>query len=112
MRREVERLGDILDAIAAIERYASRGKEAFEEDELIKVWIVYHLQVIGEAVNALPAGTLARYPDISWRNIVDFRNLVVHEYFRVSLNIVWEIVIKELEPLKQTIKIMLIDLEQ
>jgi uncharacterized protein with HEPN domain len=112
MRREVERLRDILDAIAAIERYANRGKEAFEEDELIRVWIVYHLQVIGEAVNALPDGSLARYPDIPWRNIIDFRNLVVHEYFRVSLNIVWEIVVKELKPLKQTVETMLIDLEQ
>jgi uncharacterized protein with HEPN domain len=53
VRREDERLQDILDAIAAVERYASQGKKAFEEQELIQVWIVHHFQIIGEAANAL-----------------------------------------------------------
>ena len=46
MRREVERLQDILDAITAIERYASQGRQAFDEQELIQVWVVHHLQII------------------------------------------------------------------
>ena len=53
MRREAERLQDILDAIAAIERYASLGRQAFDNQELIQIWIVHHLQIIGEATNAL-----------------------------------------------------------
>jgi type I restriction enzyme, R subunit len=44
MRDPKERLRDILDAIARIERYAARGREAFEQDELIQVWIVHHLR--------------------------------------------------------------------
>ena len=46
MRREAERLQDVLDAIGAIERYASRGRQAFDEQELIQIWIVHHLQII------------------------------------------------------------------
>lgn len=46
MRDPKERLRDILDAIARIERYAARGWEAFQQDELIQVWIVYHMQII------------------------------------------------------------------
>ena len=45
-RREAERLQDILDAIAAIERYASQGRQAFDNQELIQIWIVHHLQII------------------------------------------------------------------
>jgi predicted HTH domain antitoxin len=54
MRDPAERLRDILDAIANIERYAARGKQAFESDELIQNWFVRHLQIIGEATYALP----------------------------------------------------------
>jgi len=46
-------LQDILDAIAHIERYAARGRKAFEKDELIQNWFVRHLQIIGEAARAL-----------------------------------------------------------
>ena len=49
MRDERERLQDILDAIAAIEKYAARGRAAFERDELVQTWIVRHVQIIGGA---------------------------------------------------------------
>ena len=53
MRDDTERLRDIQEAIANIERYALRGKQAFDEDELIQTWIVHHLQIIGEASGAM-----------------------------------------------------------
>lgn len=112
MRREDERLQDILDAIAAIERYANHGKTAFEEQELIQVWMVHQLQIIGEAANALSKETLDNYPDTPWKQITGFRNLVVHEYFRVSLNLVWSIVQNNIPPLKLTIERMLEDFNQ
>jgi uncharacterized protein with HEPN domain len=54
VRDPKERLRDILDGIANIERYAARGREAFESDELIQNWFVRHLQIIGEAARGLP----------------------------------------------------------
>jgi uncharacterized protein with HEPN domain len=109
MRREDERLRDILDAISAIERYANHGKAAFDEQELIQVWMIHQLQIIGEAANALSTETLNNYPDIPWKQIIGFRNLVVHEYFRVSLNLVWSIVQTNIPPLKLTIERILED---
>ena len=53
MRDDRERFLDILEAIENIEKYALRGKTAFESDELIQTWIVHHLQIIGEAVRGL-----------------------------------------------------------
>ncbi len=107
MRREDERLRDILEAIEAIDRYAIQGEIAFKEQELIQVWMVHQLQIVGEAVNALSKETLRRYPDIPWVQIIGFRNLVVHEYFRVSPNLVWSIVRNNIPPLKLTIERML-----
>ncbi|WP_292519497.1 HepT-like ribonuclease domain-containing protein [Methanoculleus sp.] len=49
MRDGDERLLDMLEAIEDIERYAVRGREAFLRDELVQVWMVHHLQIIGEA---------------------------------------------------------------
>ena len=53
MRDRQERLRDILEAIERTEKYAARGKAAFDEDELVQVWILHHLQVIGEAARSL-----------------------------------------------------------
>jgi uncharacterized protein with HEPN domain len=45
---------DILEAIERIERHAGKGRAAFDNDELIQVWMVRHLQIIGEAASRLP----------------------------------------------------------
>jgi len=110
LRQEAERLQDILDAIAAIERYASQGRQAFDEQELIQVWVVHHLQIIGEAANALSSDLMNRYSEVPWAQIVAFRNIVVHEYFRVSLNLVWAILQNNLPLLKVMVERMLQEL--
>lgn len=112
MRREAERLQDILEAIAGIERYTNQGWQAFEEQELIQVWVVHHLQIIGEAANALSPDLMNQYAEVPWAQIVAFRNIVVHEYFRVSLNLIWAIAQNNLPPLKVTVERILQDLEE
>ena len=111
MRRTDERLQDIVDAIVAIDRYATRGQEVFEQDELIQVWIAHHLQIIGEAVNALPEDLCNRYSEIPWVRIVGFRNIVVPEYFRLDLNVLWAIGQNSLPPLREVVNRMLIELK-
>jgi uncharacterized protein with HEPN domain len=107
MRRDAERLQDMLDAITAIERYANQGRQAFDEQELIQIWVVHHLQIIGEAANSLSTDLLNQYSDVPWAQIVAFRNIVVHEYFRVSLNLVWEVVQNNLPSLKNSLESIL-----
>ena len=53
MRDDRERLLDILEAIERIEKYTSKGREVFKDDELIQTWVVHHLKIIGEATRAL-----------------------------------------------------------
>lgn len=111
MRRDAERLQDILDAITAIERYANQGKQAFDEQELIQVWVLHHLQIIGEAANSLSDDLVGRSAQVPWAQIVAFRNVVVHEYFQVSLNLVWAIVQNNLPALKHSVEVMLLEFD-
>ena len=103
MRDDKERLRDILEAIEKIEKYAKRGKQIFEREELIQIWIIHHLQIIGEASAAMSQNLIEQYSEVPWKDISDFRNILVHEYFRVDTDIVWIVVEKELPDLKVNI---------
>jgi len=78
MRDPKERLRDILEAIAAIGRYLPRGREAFQQDELLQVWFLRHLQIIGEAARALPEDVRALAPEVEWHKIIGMSNVLVH----------------------------------
>jgi uncharacterized protein with HEPN domain len=107
MRSPQERLLDILEAIARIERYVALGKARFLEDELIQVWIVHHLERIGEAAARLGREFQEAHPQVPWREMVAMRNLLVHEYFSVDLEEVWETVLRDLPLLKAQIQTLL-----
>jgi uncharacterized protein with HEPN domain len=100
MRDDRERLRDIVEAIERIEKYSARGRQAFDGDELIQIWIVHHLQVIGEAARALSAEFIATHTQVPWSKIVGMRNILVHNYFGVDADIVWEAVNRDLPSLK------------
>jgi len=112
MRDPKERLRDILDAITRIERYAARGREAFEQEELIQVWIFHHIQIIGEAAAHLGRDFHDAHPEVSWPQIVAMRNVLVHEYFGVDLGEVWKTVEHDLPDLKAKIEALLRKLEK
>lgn len=103
MRDDRERLRDILEAVERIERYAAKGRDAFERDELIQVWIVHHLQLVGEAARALSEDFRAAHPEIPWSQIVGMRNILVHNYFGIDTEIVWAAVERDLPALKAQI---------
>jgi len=111
MREPKERLRDILDAIANIERYAARGQEAFEQEELIRTWVLYHIQLIGEAAARLGKAFHESHPEIPWAQTVAMRNLLIHEYFGVDLQEVWRTVERDLPVLKHQIEALLQGLE-
>jgi uncharacterized protein with HEPN domain len=104
MRDDRERLLDIQEAIAKVEKYAVRGQQAFEQDELIQTWIVRHLQIIGEAARALSASFQQTHADWSWAPIKGMRNILVHNYFEIDTAIVWSVVEHDLPDLKQKVE--------
>ncbi|OGL58542.1 MAG: nucleotidyltransferase [Candidatus Tectomicrobia bacterium RIFCSPLOWO2_02_FULL_70_19] len=111
MRSPQGRLEDILEAIARVERYAARGKEAFERDELIQNWFVRHLQIIGEAVRALPAEVRDRASGVPWQKIIGMRHILVHNYFGIDTRLVWDAVQRDLPVLKGEVEKLLRQLE-
>jgi uncharacterized protein with HEPN domain len=100
MRNERERLLDILDAIERIEKETAKGHDAFDKSELVQVWMVHHLMIIGEAVRAIDPAFKQKHPAVPWRQIAGMRNIIVHDYFRVNRDIVWETVTKDIPSLK------------
>lgn len=107
MRDASERLRDMLDAMDHIERYAVRGREAFERDELIQNWFVRHLQIIGESARLLPQDLRDQAPDVPWNKIIGMRHILVHSYFSVDTSIVWDVVERELPGLRGQIQALL-----
>ena len=101
-RRPTTRLVvDILERIERIGRFiADFDRESFLRDEKTCDSVVRNLEVIGLAANRLPDAFTASHPEVPWRRIVGLRNRIVHEYFDVDLELVWEIVEAELPGLK------------
>ncbi len=107
MRDPKERLRDILDAIAAIERYLPRGETAFSGDELVQAWFVRNLEIIGEAARAVPENVRALSPEIEWTSIIGMRNVLVHGYFDIDTEIVWSAASRDAIALKPPIERLL-----
>ncbi len=103
MRSDRERLADILEAIEKIERYVPRGKQAFESDEMFQVWIVRHLQIIGEAASRVSGETQIAFPSVPWKKMIGMRHILVHGYFEIDLDIVWSVIENDLRSLEQEI---------
>jgi uncharacterized protein with HEPN domain len=85
-------LEDIIECIHKVQKYASKGKDSFFEDEILQDALIRRLEIIGEASNRLPKEILQHYPEIPWRQIIGFRNIAIHEYFQVDLHLIWSLV--------------------
>lgn len=98
-------LEDILESCAKILRYTEGMDFArFTADEKTRDAVVRNLTVIGEAVKNLPADIRQRYPEVEWRKIAGLRDIVVHEYFGVDADILWDIVKNRIPALLEKIE--------
>ena len=102
-------LRHIRDAIARIGKYTAQGRNAFFEDSMVQDAVIRNLEVIGEAVRSLPPELKRRHPKIPWRSITALRNVLIHEYFGVDLEIVWRVVQRRIPTLKCHVEAMLAD---
>jgi uncharacterized protein with HEPN domain len=111
-RRDVRLfLQDMLEAIDRIERYtAALSFEQIEANDLVADAVVRNLEIIGEAVRYIPPDLLGRYPGVNWTRVVGFRNVVIHAYFDVDLQIVWTIAAEGLPSLRVVLQQMMHDL--
>jgi uncharacterized protein with HEPN domain len=111
VRDDGERLRDILEAIGNIEKYSARGQVSFEQDELLQTWFVRNLQIISEAARNLSDAARSLAPDVPWAKITGMRHILVHHYFDIDLQVVWNAVAHDLPELKPKIVMLLEKLE-
>jgi uncharacterized protein with HEPN domain len=93
----------IAECIARIEEYTIEGQQAFETSTLIQDAVVRNFQVIGDATKNLSIELKQAYPELPWRNMTGFRDVLVHDYLRVDFRIVWELIELELPKIKPQI---------
>lgn len=92
---------DMLESVTRIGEYVSGcDRDGFLRDQKTSDAVVRNFEVIGEAASRIPATTAERYPAVEWRKIAGLRNRIVHEYFGVDLEIVWEIIQNDLADLR------------
>jgi uncharacterized protein with HEPN domain len=95
-------LQDILDSIDRIESYATDA-DAFRAQPMAQDAIVRRLEIIGEAVKHVPESVRAAHPEVPWRQAAGMRDVLVHDYFGVDLDLTWGVVERELPRLKAQI---------
>lgn len=98
-------INHIVDAMEMIEEYTKHmKKEDFLHDKKTQDAVMREITVIGEATALLGDFFKSKYPDVPWARMKGTRNRVVHGYFSVDLNILWEIVSKDLPKLKKQLE--------
>ncbi|MCX6591989.1 MAG: DUF86 domain-containing protein [Acidobacteria bacterium] len=104
MRSDADRFADMLGAAGKISSATNVGIEVFLADEMLQVWVIHHLQLIGEAARAVSAPLRERYPEVPWGQIIALRNILVHEYFGLNLRQVFETTKQDLPDLERQLR--------
>lgn len=107
MRDTTARLRDVQEAIDNIVKYTSGGRQAFDTNELVRTWVIHHLEIIGEATRAMPQEFKEQHSEIPWKGINGMRNILTHIYFNIDLDAVWDVVEHDLPTLKASVDALL-----
>ena len=100
-------IDDIIEAIERISDYTTGlSFETFFNDRKTVDAVNRNLAIIGEAANKIPEEIKTKYPNIEWYKIIGLRNILIHDYFRVDLEIIWDIIENKLFLLEKQVKEM------
>ncbi len=104
-------LHHIIDAITRIEAY-TRGQDrlTFLNDTLVQDGVIRQIEIIGEAVKHVSTPLREKFPHIPWQDVAGMRDQLIHEYFGVDIEIVWNTVTDDIPAFKNAIEKILTDL--
>ena len=101
-------LEDILQAITKIRQYtAGLSPAAFAGDAKTLDAVVRNLEGIGEAAKTIPEAFRSQHPEVEWKKLVGLRNILIHEYFGIDAELIWDIIQNKLATLEEQIRAML-----
>jgi uncharacterized protein with HEPN domain len=104
MRLEDLYLVEIIEAADDVSSWlGERGKVQWDDDTILRHAILQRLTVVGQAARRLSDATRQRHASVPWARIIAFRNVVVHEYFRIEWDEVWRIATEELPVLRRQV---------
>jgi uncharacterized protein with HEPN domain len=104
VRDDAVKLRDISLAIGRIQEETAVGRDTFRDDPKLQVWVLYHLQVIGEVCRSLSDSFRARFPDPVWSKAIGLRNILVHHYFEIDHELVWQVVEYDLPAFRKVVE--------
>ena len=98
-------LEDVLEAIRKIREFtAGLTLDTFSQDAKTLDAVVRNLEIIGEAVKHLSDNVRARYPGLDWKKIAGLRDILIHEYFGVNVEVIWDVVQHKLPDLEKAVR--------
>lgn len=101
-------LSDILEAIQNIQQYTENlSFEDIRKSKMVRDAVIRNLEIIGEAVKNIPDEIKSKYPEIAWRKVAGLRDRLIHRYFEVDFEILWDVITAELPDLKNKISAIL-----
>lgn len=101
-------LQDVMDAIANVAEFVGpMTRHDFETDKKTLHAVVRNLEVIGEAIKSVPSEVRIQHPQVPWQRIAGLRDILIHHYFEIDIDIVWDIVQNKLPELKRQLQMIL-----
>jgi uncharacterized protein with HEPN domain len=106
-------LGDILEAADLLSKYtAGMTRDDFAENVEKQDSVARRLEIVGEAGKGLPQELRDRYPKVPWRDIAGARDVLIHEYFRIDIDLAWDMVQTDIPELASQVRTILEELSQ
>ena len=103
-----QRLLHILEAIEEIQTYTSSADlKTFLANSMMRFACVKQIEIIGEAANSITPETRSTFSELEWKQIIGMRHILVHEYFGVDFDLIWQVIITDLPELKGKVKAIL-----
>ena len=95
---------DVLTCIEKIERYTSNVSfEDFSGNDMAVDAVIRNFEIIGEAVKKIPEEIKTRYADVEWKEAAGFRDVLIHDYFGIDIEAIWDTVRNNIPPFKKQI---------
>ena len=107
MKDERLYLSNIQECIERIEEYTKGSKEEFMQTKMIQDAVIRNFEIIGEATKRLSPELRSKYSDVPWQQMAGLRDVLIHDYLKVNLNLVWQIIEQNLSNLKRQVTAIL-----